>query len=175
MRGTMPAEAQDTVTSGKVIVVCVGNDLVADDAVGYEVFRRLADFPLTPGVTLHYAAVGGIALLDYLTDEDSAMIVVDAVQFGAPTGTIHKLRWDELPDFGSGAISAHFIGLKETIDIGRLLYPERLPSTVTLVGIEGRRFNQTRDAMSPEVAAAIEPAVACIREHLRTLLQGNLI
>jgi hydrogenase maturation protease len=155
------------------VVICIGNDLVADDAVGYEVYRRLADSPLPPEVTLHYAAVGGIALLDYLTDEESAMVVVDAVQFGAPTGTIHKLRWDELPDFGSGAISAHFIGLKETIDIGRLLYPERLPSMVTLVGIEGRRFNQTRDAMSPEVAAAIEPAVACIREHLHTLLQGT--
>ncbi|RNC71883.1 MAG: hydrogenase maturation protease [Desulfuromonadales bacterium] len=154
------------------MVVCVGNDLVADDAVGYEVFRRLADSPPPPGVTLHYAAVGGIALLDYLTGKEKAMIVVDAVQFGAPTGTIHRLGWDELPDFGAGAISAHFIGLKETIDIGRLLYPERLPSTVMLVGIEGRRFDQTRDAMSPEVAAAIEPAVACIEDYLHTLQQG---
>ena len=172
MRGPVPPEPQNPVAAGRVVVVCVGNDLVADDAVGYEVFRRLADSPLPPGVTLHYAAVAGIALLDYLTDEDSAMIVVDAVQFGAPTGTIHNLRWDELPDFGAGAISAHFIGLKETIDIGRLLYPERLPSTVTLVGIEGRCFDRTRDAMSPEVAAAIDPAVACIREHLHTLRQG---
>jgi len=172
MRRPVPAEAEDPVIPGGVIVVCVGNDLVADDAVGYEIFRRLADSPPPPGVTLHYAAVGGISLLDYLTGEEQAMIVVDAVQFGAPTGTIHELRWDELPDFGAGAISAHFIGLKETIDIGKLLYPERLPATVMLVGIEGRRFDQTRDAMSPEVAAAIEPAVACIRDHLHTLRQG---
>ena len=172
MRGPVPPEPQDPVTAGRIVVVCVGNDLVADDAVGYEVFRRLSDSPLPPDVTLHYAAVGGITLLDYLTGAESVMIVVDAVQFGAPTGTIHNLRWDELPDFGAGAISAHFIGLKETIDIGRLLYPERLPSTVLLVGIEGRRFDQTRDAMSPEVAAAIEPAVARIREHLHTLRQG---
>ncbi len=172
MRGTVPTEHQNPVAPCKVVVVCVGNDLVADDAVGFEVYRRLTESPLPPGVTLHFAAVGGIALLDYLTDEDSAMVVVDAVQFGAPTGTIHMLRWDELPDLGPGAISAHFIGLKETIDIGRLLYPERLPSTVTLVGIEGRCFNRTRDAMSPEVAAAIEPAVASVREHLQSLQQG---
>lgn len=172
MRKPVPSEPQNPVTPGKVVVVCVGNDLVADDAVGFEVYRKLTESPLPPGVTLHYAAVGGIALLDYLTDEDSAMIVVDAVQFGAPTGTIHMLRWDELPDLGPGAISAHFIGLKETIDIGRLLYPERLPSTVTLVGIEGRCFNRTRSAMSPEVAAAIEPAVASVREHLQSLQQG---
>lgn len=173
MRGPVPPVPQDPVASGRIVVVCVGNDLVADDAVGYEVYRRLAGSPLPPGVTLHYAAVAGIALLDYLTGDESAMIVVDAVQFGAPTGTIHDLRWDELPDFGAGAISAHFIGLKETMDIGRLLYPELIPSTVTLVGIEGRRFDQIRDAMSPEVAAAIEPAAACIREHLHTLRQGN--
>lgn len=173
MRGPVPPEPQNPVTPGKVVVVCVGNDLVADDAVGFEVYRRLTEPPLPPGVTLHYAAVGGIALLDYLTDEDSAMIVVDAVQFGAPTGTIHMLRWDELPDLGPGAISAHFIGLKETIDIGRLLYPERLPSMVTLVGIEGRCFNRTRDAMSPEVAAAVEPAVASVRDYIHTLRQGT--
>ncbi len=172
MRGAMPSELEDPVVTSGVVVVCVGNDLVADDAVGYEVYRRLADSGLPPGVTLHYAAVGGIALLDYLTGGETAMIVVDAVQFGAPTGTIHKLGWDELPSFGSGAISAHFIGLKETIDIGKLLYPELLPSTVTLVGIEGRCFNSTREAMSPEVAAAIDPAVACIREHFQTLQQG---
>ncbi|ABB33536.1 methyl viologen-reducing hydrogenase maturation protease [Geobacter metallireducens GS-15] len=154
-------------------MVCVGNDLVADDAAGFEVYRKLAGSSLPPGVTLHYAAVGGIDLLDYLTGDESAMIVVDAVQFGAPTGTIHNLGWNELPDFGAGAISAHFIGLKETIDIGRCLYPELIPSTVLLVGIEGRRFDQTRDAMSPEVAAAIEPATASIREHLHTLRQGT--
>ncbi|MBT1074154.1 hydrogenase maturation protease [Geobacter grbiciae] len=173
MRGSVSLEPQDSVTSGRVVVVCVGNDLVADDAVGFEVYRRLTESPLPPGVTLHYAAVAGIDLLDYLTGKESAMIVVDAVQFGAPTGTIHNLRWDELPDFGAGAISAHFIGLKETIDIGRFLYPELIPTTVLLVGIEGRRFNQTRDAMSSEVAAAIEPATASIRNHLHTLRQGN--
>lgn len=170
----MPPEAQDPVTAGRVVVVCVGNELVADDAVGYEVFRRLADSPIPSDISLHYVAVGGLALLDCLTGEEKAMIVVDAVQFGAPAGTIHKLRWDEIPDLGAGAISAHFIGLREAIDIGRILYPERIPQTVTLVGIEGRCFDRTRDAMSPEVAAAIDPAVALIREHLNTLREGIL-
>lgn len=171
MRGTVPTETPDPVTAGAV-VVCVGNDLVADDAVGYEIYRRLAVASLPPGTTLHYAAVGGIALLDYLTGAASALVVVDAVQFGAPAGTIHRLPWDELPDFGAGAISAHFIGLRETVDVGRLLYPERLPATITLVGIEGRCFDRPRDCMSPEVAAAIDPAVACIGEYLQTLRQG---
>lgn len=172
MRGPVPTDPQDPVAAQGVVVVCVGNDLVADDAVGYEIHRRLAGAPLPAGVRLHYAAVGGIALLDYLTGGEAAMIVVDAVQFGAPAGTIHHLAWDELPNFGGGSISAHSIGLKETMDIGKLLYPERLPPTVTLVGIEGRCFDRPRDAMSPAVASAIEPTVALIRNYLHTLGQG---
>jgi len=79
---------------------------------------------------------GGVALLDYLTGTDQAMIVVDAVQLGDPPGTIHCLSWDELPVNGNATISAHGIGLRETIEVGRLLYPEKLPSIVRLIGID---------------------------------------
>ena len=172
MRGPVPTDPQDPVAAQGVVVVCVGNDLVADDAVGYEIHRRLAGAPLPAGVRLHYAAVGGIALLDYLTGGEAGLIGGDAGQGGAPGRTIHPLAGAGPPNFGGGSISAHSIGLKETMDIGKLLYPERLPPTVTLVGIEGRCFDRPRDAMSPAVASAIEPAVALIRNYLHTLGQG---
>jgi hydrogenase maturation protease len=101
-----------------------------------------------------------------LTGAEGVMIVVDAVQFGAPPGTIHCIPWDELPVLQAGALTGHDIGLKETIEIGRLLYPEKLPQRILLVGIEGRCFNRTRDAMTPETAAAIDAAVQLIQKEL---------
>ena len=163
----MPYEYKNTVVhqqSDQVLIVCIGNDLIADDAAGHEVFLRLQHSALPGTVRLEYAAVGGVALLDRLTGEERVMIVVDAVQFGAPAGTIHCIPWDELPVLAAGALSGHDIGLKETIEIGKLLYPEKLPRQIVLVGIEGRCFNRTRDYMTPETAAGIEDAVLLIQK-----------
>lgn len=170
----MPFENQSPVACRPIegtLVVCIGNDLVADDAAGHEIYLRLQKMVLPLEVRLEYAAVGGIAMLDRLTGRESTMIVVDAVQFGLPPGTIHCLNWDELPDLGVGALSGHDIGLRETVAIGKLLYPEKLPERIILVGVEGRCFNRTRDAMTPETAAALDDAVQLIRNLI--MYQGE--
>jgi hydrogenase maturation protease len=140
------------------VVVCIGNELVADDAAGYEVFCRLA--PLS--ARLEYCGVGGIDILPLFQGE-TELIVVDAVELGAAPGTVHVLPWDELPGSG-GQISAHGLGLRETIEIGRILYPGQVPERVTLVGIEGRCFNRTRQFMTREVSDCIDFAVARVKE-----------
>lgn len=150
------------------IVVCIGNELVADDAIGHEVHARLSDMAL-PGVRLEYCGVGGVALLDLLDGSAASMVVVDAVCFGAPAGTVHCLDLDALPKAGGNAISAHGIGLRETMEIGRALYPERMPGRITLVGVEGRCFDLPRAHMSSEVAGAAGPAV----QQVLSLLRGD--
>jgi len=132
--------------------------LIADDAVGFEIYRRLAGC----SARLEFCSVGGIDLLPLL-DGESDMIVVDAVQFGTAPGTIHVIPWDSLPR-SSSAISAHGLGLRETIEIGALLYPQAMPERITLVGIEGRCFNLTREYMTSEVFDAIGRAVTTIED-----------
>lgn len=143
-------------------MICIGNELIADDAVGFEVYQRLAGLE----GRLEYCSTGGIDLLPLL-DGESDMIVVDAVQLGAPPGTVHCIPWQSLPR-SSSAISAHGLGLREAIEIGNILYPEKMPKRITLVGVEGRCFNLTRDNMTEEVAQAIESVVTLVRN-----LQGG--
>ena len=151
----------------RTIVVCIGNELIADDAAGYEVFVRLDRYsrrdPLA--ARLEYRGVGGIDLLPLFQGERH-LVVVDAVQLGAAPGTVHVLPWEELPRGGS-EISAHGLGLRDTIEIGRILCPGQIPNRVTLVGIEGRCFNLTREYMTGAVADAIEVAVATVRKLVR--------
>lgn len=141
----------------RAIVVCIGNELVADDAAGFEVYQRLAPLP----ARLEYLGVGGFDLIPLLQGEKH-LVVVDAVQLGEAPGTVHVIPWRLLPEAGA-EISAHGVGLKETIEIGRLLFPEQMPERVTLVGIEGRCFNRTREFMTGAVAGAIDNAVAAVR------------
>lgn len=179
MRKTMPYHHQNTMTtepiksdsatSGLVrsaLVVCIGNELIADDAIGFEVYNLLLNMDLPDDARIEFSGVGGLALLDLLDGGEDVLIVVDAVQFGAPPGTIHCLSWDQIPSFGNHSISVHGIGIKETIDIGKALYPEKIPGSILLVGIEGRCFNRMRDAMTPETAAAAVKAAEYIRDKL---------
>lgn len=142
----------------RTIIICIGNELVADDAVGFEIFNRLNGC----SSRLEYCSVGGIDLLPMLEGETD-LIVVDAVQLGAEPGTIHVVPWDDLPSVSS-SISSHGLGLRETIEIGRTLYPETMPERITLVGIEGQCFNRTREHMTAEVNDSIDSAVSLIKE-----------
>ncbi len=155
--------AQKRTTS---LVVCIGNDLVADDAIGYDIYETLKALSLPGHVRLEYVAVGGLSLLDLFTGDEKCLIVVDAVEFGADPGTVHCLAWDDLPRFSGSAISVHDVGLKQAIDIGHALYPEKMPPSIHLVGIEGRCFNRMREFMTPATAAALNPAVECVRRML---------
>lgn len=152
------------------LVVCIGNELVADDAIGFEVYRLLSEMDFKDDVRIEFLGVGGLALLDLLEGEEKVLMVVDAVWFGAHPGTIHFLSWDQLPNLSISSISVHGIGLKETIEIGQTLYPELMPESVFLVGIEGRCFNRMRDEMTPETAAAASLAAEYIRNKLKKCL-----
>lgn len=153
------------------LVACIGNELVADDAVGFEVYKLLRTMDLPQDIRLVYTGVGGLSLLDLLSGDEQILVVVDAVQFGQPAGTVHCLSWDSIPFFGGSSISVHDIGLKETVDIGRELYPERIPPSVVLVGVEGRCFNRMRDAMTPETEAAVGTAVRCVLHEIENAFQ----
>ena len=148
------------------IVVCIGNELVADDAVGFEVHARLA--AMAPAeARLEYCSVGGISLLDLLDGRDECMVVVDAMCLGAAVGTVHCMEFDDIPKSRANAISAHGIGLREAVEIGMALYPERMPKRIALVGVEGRCFDLPRAHMSKEVAEALEPAVGKVLSLLQ--------
>lgn len=149
----------------RTIIICIGNELIADDAVGFEIYNRLEGHTAGDKARLEYCGVGGIDMLPLLEGETD-LIVVDAVQFGAAPGTIHVMPWDSLPE-NSSAISAHGLGLRETIEIGKLLYPQVMPERITLVGIEGRCFNRTREFMTGEVQGAIATAVKTIEELMK--------
>jgi hydrogenase maturation protease len=157
-------------TAHKALVVCVGNSLVGDDAAGCAVYELLAKESLPEGTRLHLLGIGGISLLECLAGE-KLLIVVDAVQFGATPGTIHVLNWNDLPQAGGGAVSAHGIGLREAIALGRILSPEVMPQEVLLIGIEGVSFDTIGLGMTQEVESAVEVGAQEVLRQLELRLR----
>ena len=143
------------------LIICIGNALAADDGAGRAVYEELQASPLPGGIRLKFLGLGGIDLLEELAGE-KRLVVVDAVQLGQPFGTVHVLAWEELPALELRPVSGHGIGIREAIEIGRKLYPERIPELIFLVGIEGSCFDQLGQGLSTEVAAAIPRAVRAV-------------
>ena len=148
-----------------VLVVCIGNRLVGDDGVGPAVFDVLADARLPENVSLMLLETRGIGLLDEL-DGQSLLAVVDAVRFGTPPGTLHVLNREELSAAVRMPVTSHDIALTEALAVGERLFPERMPSDVLFIGVEGKEFSLLGAPLSPEVAAAVPRVVETLTAHL---------
>ena len=148
-------------STGRALVICIGNQLVADDGVGWVRYQRLREGCLPDNVRLVFLGLGGLDLLEEI-DGEEVLVVVDGVQLGATPGTVHQLDWEQLPGAAPRPVSGHGIGVREAISVGRLLYPEKVPKEIFLVGVEGKCFDQLGQGLTDEVARAVPQAVATV-------------
>jgi len=146
-----------------------------DDEVGLEISRRWrdsqgADYPQHT-IEAETAESPGLTLLGLIAGLDAA-ILVDAVQSGAPPGTLHKLTEEDLLDFSAGTGSAHRWGTAETLSLGRKLAPEGLPERIIIIGVEAVQFT-LGEGLSPAVRNAIPEALEMINEILGELIKSS--
>jgi hydrogenase maturation protease len=140
-------------------VLCLGNDLISDDAVGPAVARRLRQLQL-PGVEVVESAESGLRLLDHL--ETPRLILVDAVSSGsAPPGTVFILDPQELPS--TQDLSPHYLGLREALDLGRAL-GMAVAEKVVVLAVETADCQTMGGAIHPDVAQAVSQVVDLIRQ-----------
>lgn len=143
-------------------VLCLGNELIADDGVGPAVAEELRGRSFDAEVVENCLA--GLALLDDLLGVER-LVVVDAVATGsAPPGTVHVLTEEDVAVSPAGW--QHAMGLFESIDLARAL-GLCAPGEVVLVAVEagdlvnvgGPLTDAVREAVSM-VATLVEDLVA---------------
>lgn len=151
-----------TTPAQKVICIGVGNPFRGDDGVGRVVVERLRG-EIPRWVTLLEETGDGAELLDVWNDAD-CVILVDAVQSGAPPGTIHRLdaRTEKLPGWFSHS-STHTFGVAEAIELARTM--GELPAELIVYGIEGLDFSAGTE-LSPEVAEIVPTAANLILQEI---------
>jgi hydrogenase maturation protease len=154
-----------TASAFNTVLIGVGNPFRSDDAVGLAVVHHLLG-RVPPGVTLQEESGDGTELLEAWKDAACA-ILVDAVQSGAPPGTIHRFdaHAEKLPTWFSHS-STHSFGIAEAIELARTM--GELPSSLIVYGIEGLDFSPGTQ-LSPELAEIVPAAADLVLQELQQL------
>ena len=145
----------------RILVAGVGNVLRGDDGFGPAVVERLGDLP--PGVDTVETGIGGVALLQELLAGCDGLLVVDAVDRGAPPGTLFELA----PEVGEAVHVAdvHLANPDRVLSMARTMGV--LPERVRIVGCQPAQVDDLGQGLSPAVAAAVEPAAAVVGRIVR--------
>lgn len=149
----------------RILVLGLGNPLITDDSVGLRVVEQLKPLLANrPDVEVSEDYWGGLRLMERMIGFDRA-IVVDAIQTGAPPGTIHRLCPDGIATQRSA--SAHDVNLSTALIFGRQAGAS-LPDNenIELVGIEAEDTLNFGERCTPAVEAAIPQAVQVVMEIL---------
>lgn len=139
-------------------VLCLGNDLLADDALGPLVAQRLRQLEL-PGVDVIETAETGFYLLESLLHCTHLLVVDTMVSGNAPPGSVRLLCEEDVAT--SPGSSPHYVGLFEALALGRALklsVPERL----TLLVVEAADCRSIGGPMHPAVEKAIASVVEIV-------------
>lgn len=154
-----------------VLLLAIGNPLMADDGAGQEILAALQSAAPEWGDEVEFLDGGtqGLALLG-MFEERKAVIFLDAVRLGFQAGSVHVLSGDELLRMGSRSTSAHEGSAPDILRALELL--NETPSEVTLVGVEPERI-ETSIGLSPAVRNSIGIAAGFARTAVNRLLSAE--
>lgn len=136
------------------LVLGIGNLLLTDDGAGVHAARLIAqhlagrsDVQVLDGGTLSFS-------LEPIIAGTERLIVLDAMQLGAPPGTVQRFLDAEVDQLLRRArLSVHEIGLRDVLEISRLA--DSCPRQRALVGIQPESLDWGTECTAP-VAAALE-------------------
>ena len=149
-----PADLQ----AKRLLVAGVGNVLRGDDGFGPAVTERLGHLP--EGAEVIETGIGGIALLQELLAGCEGLVLIDAMDRGAPPGTVFVIEPDvaeaeHVPD-------VHLANPDRVLMMAKTMGV--LPERVVIVGCQVAEVDELGEGLSPQVEGALATAVARIEE-----------
>lgn len=151
----------------KVLILGIGNYLMADEGLGVHLAERFLQEELPGGIDVLDGGTGGFHLLEYF-EKYERVIIVDATLDGKPAGTIRLIKPHFASDFPQ-AMSTHDIGLKDLVGALQLLgtMPE-----IDLYVVSINSIQEQGVELSQEISLAIDNLIHRIKEWVA---QNNLI
>jgi hydrogenase maturation protease len=144
-----------------VLILGIGNYLMADEGVGVHLATALSERALPPGVDVLDGGTGGFHLLEYFEKYDR-IILVDATLDGNIPGTLRLIKPKFARDFPP-AMSTHDIGLRDLVNALQLL--DKMPS-INLFVVSIESIQDQGIELSPAIASVLPVLI----EKIYTLL-----
>jgi len=155
----MPRKTKSSAYSVKR-VLCLGNELMADDAFGQIVARQLEGGHSDAVI---YTSAAGFRLMDFVLNV-SDLLVIDTIQTGAAKpGTVHVFNEKDLS--ADPLRGSHFVGLLEILLTGRKLRLP-IPNRILIIAVEAADTSTIGGALHPAVQAAVPIVVNMVRGFL---------
>jgi len=164
----------------RILIACIGNIFLGDDAFGVEVARRLAGRALPSGVRVVDFGIRGVDLAFALLDDtNDIVLMVDAVPRGELPGTLYviELEWKETeePDCSlSLPLETHALDPARVIRLVSALGGRA--KRLLVLGCEPTPLDPDDDAMeelSAPVRAAVDEAVLMIDSLITQIRSGG--
>lgn len=153
-------------TECHVVVLGVGNPLMADDGAGIEALQRLQSRWILPA-QVHCVDGGtwGMALLPEF-DAADVLIVLDAILCDRAPGTLVRISGEHVPRRIPPHLSPHEINLHELFALAE--FRGTMPEVVVALGVRPARVDWDV-GLTPMVAAAIDGLADAAAMELRAL------
>ena len=140
-----------------VLVLGIGNVLWADEGFGVRAVEALHQrYEMPAGVSLVDGGTQGLYLLEYVCSAER-VLVLDAIDYGLPPGTLRVFRDDEVPVWSDQVMSLHQATFQELLSLARLR--GRFPRKITLIGVQPDVLDDLGGSLSPLVRVRLDEAV----------------
>ncbi len=147
---------------GRILVVGVGNTIMADDGLGVRALDELKAGDLPDNVDTVEAGTALEDALPDLTNYDK-VILIDAVAADGKGGTVSVVRNPPVSPLPEISLSLHDMGISEALRL-RLLLDGKLPEIVVM-GLRPRRIEMSTE-LSDEVTSEIPELVAAVLDEI---------
>lgn len=144
------------------LVLCLGNEILSDDAVGFYIADELLSCGEQYSTTeILFAPLAGFALIDLLKNRER-VLVVDSILTGLfPPGTLQFHAVDHFTP-SRNLTCSHQINLPTAVELGRKLGCD-MPKHIDVLTIELKDAWTLCEELTPEVNDAIPNAVRKIK------------
>jgi hydrogenase maturation protease len=148
----------------EALVLGIGNVLWADEGFGVRAVEALHEaYAFPAGVELMDGGTQGLNLMGPVTSA-RRVLVLDAIDFALPPGTLKVLRGREVPAWAAGKMSLHQQSFQELLAIMDL--QDRFPAVLTLVGVQPERLSDFGGSLTDIVRRCVAPAVEAAAHEL---------
>lgn len=148
----------------EALVLGIGNVLWADEGFGVRAVEALhAAFVFPPEVLLQDGGTLGLALYDAVSLA-RRVLVLDAIDYGLPGGTLRVLRDSEVPAWGRAKISPHQTGFNDVLALTQL--NDCAPETIVAIGVQPVLLDDFGGSLTAPVKARLAETVALAAHEL---------
>lgn len=154
----------------KILLLGLGNEIRGDDGIGIVVTRKIREnLQNSDFIDIKDTEEMGLSLLDFISGYEE-LILIDSVQTKKVLpGTIHELDEKDLKSLRG--LPPHFVGISETIAIGKTL-GIKIPSKIKIFAIEVKDPYTITTTITNDLSKKVPYIVTKISQYIQHIIKN---